>query len=381
MFEMASSFIYMEDPATCLGRPPPDGSVWRGTAETRALGAQMGTKNLVIILVPGGMGTTLSLSGTAVWDFNLFPPRLDGVRMITDPALLVPWLPLKPGNLLSVYDDFIAFLVSHGYVKGTDLFLWGYDWRRGMEANAVELANFVKTIILGSKKILFIAHSSGCMVVRWALLFGTAATPGVPMISNALVDSVVAAGPPMLGMARPFKDIVQMPSINDTFDTLFALLRLLYPALADQVSVPINKSLMTVTAQLEALAPNNIPILSGGSSPPSSSYGVFNWKGWPDELGSLLASVQATQGKLQATNWGGIKCTVVASQSHDTDTGYVLDNKDAYKSDLPVGKGDDSVLLSSAQAYCPSGNFVIVGERHRTLLDDPQTRTALAAMI
>jgi hypothetical protein len=337
--------------------------------------------SLVIILVPGGMGTTLSLSGTRVWDFNILPLRLDGVRMITDPALLVPWLPLKPGKLLSVYDSLINFLVSHGYVKDNDLFLWGYDWRQGMEANAVQLANFVNTINLGSKKILFIAHSSGCMVVRWALLFGTAAAPSVPMINNALVDSVVAAGPPMLGMARPFKDIVQMPKINDTFDTLFTLLRLLYPSLADQVSVPINKSLMAVTAQLEALPPNNIPILSGGSNPPSSIYGVFNWKGWPDELASLLASVQATQGKLQTANWGSVQCTVVASQSHETDTGYVLGTNDEYKSDLPTDKGDDSVLLSSAQAYCPNANFVIVGERHRTLLDDPLTRTALAAMI
>lgn len=337
--------------------------------------------NLVIILVPGGMGTTLSLSGTPVWDFNLFPPHLDGVRMITDPALLVPWLPLEPGNLLSVYDDLIKFLVNHGYVKDTDLFLWGYDWRQGMEANAVELAHLVKTINLGSKKILFIAHSCGCMVLRWALLFGTAATPSVPMINNALVDGVVAAGPPMLGMARPFKDIVQMPTINDTFDRLFALLRLLYPSLADQVSVPINKSLMAVTAQLEGLAPNNIPILSGGSSPPSSLYGVFDWKGWPVELRSLLTSVQATQAKLQTTNWGSVNCTVVASQSHDTDTGYVLGTKDEYKSDLPTAKGDDSVLLSSAQAYCPSGTLLLVGERHRTLLDDPKTRTLLATMI
>jgi hypothetical protein len=338
-------------------------------------------KNLVIILVPGGMGTTLSLSGTRVWDFNLFPPRLDGVRMIADPALLVPWLPLEPGNLLSVYDDLFNFLVNHGYVKDTDLFLWGFDWRQGMETNAVALADFVKTINLGGKKILFIAHSCGCMVVRWALLFDTPAAPGVPMIDNALVDSVVAAGPPMLGMASPFRDIVQMPRLNDAFDTLFALFRLLYPALADQVSAPINRSLMAVTAQLEGLPPNNIPILSGGSNPPPGLYGVFDWKGWPDELHSLRTSVQATQAKLQTTDWGNVNCTVVASKSHDTDTGYVLGTKDEYTSDLPTGKGDGAVLLESAQAYCPSGILVIVGERHRTLLDDPQARASLATMI
>ena len=335
--------------------------------------------NLVIILVPGGLGTTLSLSGMRVWDFNEFPPRLDGIRMITDPALLDPWLPLVSGNLVSVYDDLIDFLTQHGYVKNKNLFLWGFDWRRGMEANAHELANFVKSLNLGGKKILFIAHSSGCLVVRWALLFGTAANPGAPLVDSALVKSVVAAGPPMLGMACTFKDILRMPRINDTFDQLFALFKTVFPKLADQVSVPLKKSLMAVTAQLEVLPPNSIPILSGGSNP-TSPFGVFSWSGWPPELQSLYVSVQAATGKLQGADLG-VDCTVVASQSHTTDTGYVLDANDQYASDWPPGAGDDSVLLPSAEAYCPGGNLLIVDEHHRSLLDDPKTRKFLSSII
>jgi lecithin:cholesterol acyltransferase len=337
-------------------------------------------KNLVIILVPGGMGTTLSLGSKRVWDFE-FPFHLEGARMINDPALLVPWLPLAPGNLLSVYNDLVKFIVKHGYVKNTDLFLWGYDWRQGMAVSAQALADFVNSLNLAGKKILFITHSFGCMVLRWGLLFGTPANPGVPMIDSALVDQVVAAGPPMLGIAGAFKDLIRMPRINDIFDLLFSLLRAVDPSLAGLVSVPINKALMSLTAQLESLVPNNIPMLSGGSSPPVNPFGVFDWHAWPDELKSLRTAVQATQAQLQATNWGAVTCTVIASQNYATDTGYLLDGNDGYASDWPPADGDDAVLLTSAKAYCPTVAPLLVNERHRTLLDDPVARTFLDSII
>ena len=335
----------------------------------------MASTGFVIVVVPGGMGTKLSLKSTRVWDFEP-PTHFEGTRMIADPALLLPWLPLKPGGLLSAYDGLKKFFVKRGYVTGDDLFLWGYDWRLGMEVNAQALADFVANEIdLTARKLVFVAHSSGCMIVRWALLFGTGGA-AAPMIDNTLVDTVVAAGPPMLGMARPFKDLVQMPRINDTFDALFSLLKAVYPKTANEVELPINKSLMAVTAQLEGLAPNNIPILSGGSGL-VTPFGVFDWKGWPYELAALRTAVRATHTKLQSKPWGNVKCTIIASQDHDTETGYLLDGSDHYQSDWQLDPGDDSVLLASAQAYCPSAAPLLVKERHRTLLDDPDARTYL----
>src|SRR5262249_38398253 len=151
----------------------------------------------VIVLVPGGLGTRLSLDGMEVWNSDF-----SGVRMLINASLLDPWLSLGVGDLLDIYDDLINnFLVANqGYTVGTDLFLFGFDWRLGMEANALALANFVNGLALGGKKVLFIAHSSGCMVVRWALHMGTVNNPNIPLINNAIVDRVVAAGPPMLGI-------------------------------------------------------------------------------------------------------------------------------------------------------------------------------------
>ena len=325
------------------------------------------------------MGSVLSLGGTTVWNFELIPPHFEGMRMIIDPALLQPWLPLHSGRLLAVYDDLVSFLEDQGYTKNQDLYLWSFDWRLGMHANATKLAKFVNSINLAGRKLIFVAHSSGCMVVRAAL--HNASNVGPPLIDNSLVQLVVAAGPPMLGMASPFKNLIAMPSLDDTFDTLYSLLKITYPALADQVSVPINNSLMTVTAALEGIAPDNIPILSGGSGGTPPPFSAFDWAKWPVELDSLIKSVKATLVDLQATNWGGVSCTTIASDSHPTDTGYVLDTNDNYLSDWPTDAGDGSVLLGSAQAYCPTGNHIIVGARHRTLLDDPVSRQYLATVI
>jgi hypothetical protein len=338
----------------------------------------MASTDLVIVVVPGGMGTTLSLEGTGVWDFDP-PTHLEGARMIFNPALLLPWLPLKHGHVLAAYDDLKTFFVKRGYVKNDSLFMWGYDWRLGMEANAQALADFVNNEIdLTNRKLVFVAHSSGCMIVRWALLFGTGGS-STPMIDNTLVEIVVAAGPPMLGMARPFKDVAQMPRVNDAFDALFGLVKATYPKSAAFLSIPITKSLMTVTAQLEGLTPNNIPMLSGGSGV-TNPFGVLDWKGWPLELGALRGAIRTTHAKLQAKPWGSVSCQIIASQSHDTETGYHLDVNDEYQSDWYLDAGDDSVLLASAQAYCPSNAPLLVKERHRTLLDDADARTYLASI-
>lgn len=339
----------------------------------------MARPEIVIVLVPGGLGTKLSLCGIDVWDPDAGALHLiDAVRMILSPALLLPWLALQPQSLTGSYDETVAFLKSRDYVEGQNLFLYGYDWRLGMDSSAAELASFVSSRILpalGNRKLLFIAHSFGCMVVRWALLFGFPSNPSAPMIPGGCVERVIAAGPPMLGVASSFRDMVEMPSLQGTFDELFAALKAVLPDLAAQVQAPLNKSLMAVTSELHSMPPNQVPILQGGADPPGQGpYGVLDWSGWPIELVSLLASVKSVQDKLAATPWGSIPCTVIASQSHATDTGYVLDSDNRFHSALPPGPGDDNVLIQSALAYCPHGARVIVESTHRGLLDDQETR-------
>jgi len=118
--------------------------------------------------------------------------------------------------------------------------------------------------------------------------------------------------------------------------------------------------------------------LKGGKNPPAPIYGVFDWTGWPSELKSARDAAEAATLKQRSTPWGGVPCTIVAGNQQQTATGYVLDAQDHYQSDLSTTPlGDDSVLVSSALAYCSTADQLFVGERHRTLLDDPATRARL----
>jgi pimeloyl-ACP methyl ester carboxylesterase len=336
----------------------------------------MARSDIVIVLVPGGMGSTLTLDGLEVWNFELkLPPDLSGLRMILSPALLLPWVPLQPVRLLSVYDDFVAFLGSNGYTEAQhNLFLCPFDWRQGMKNAATLLANFINTTVvpnLGSKRILFITHSYGTMVTRWALTLGSPTDP----IDSSRVERVVAAGPYMLGIVSAFRNMLEMPNLATMFNDLFDLLKAANPALADQVQVPLSNSLMASTAQLESLP--TFPILQGGANPPPvQPYLAFDWSGWPPELVSLRNSVQTNLQNLAQAAWPNIPRTVFASSSYSTDTGYVLDSSNQIQSHW-VGSGDGVVLIESALAYCGPGEDVTVSYPHEELLDDPALRSFL----
>ena len=338
----------------------------------------MARNDIVIVMVPGGMGSTLTLDGRVVWNFELtLPPDVSGLHMIFNPALLLPWLPLRAGRLLSVYDDFLAFLGSQAYSQQQqNLFLFPFDWRQGMKVAAEALADFVKTRVipnLAGRKILFITHSYGTMVTRWALTVGAAA----PLIDPMLVERVVAAGAYMLGIVPAFRNMVEMPNLNSIFNDLFALLKTADPALAAQVQAPLSRSLMAVTAQLESLA--TFPILQGGiNPPPGQPYRAFDWSGWPAELASLMGAVQQNLQNLANAPWPNVPRTVFASGNHPPDIGYVLDLNDQIQSHS-VAPGDGVVLLQSALAYCALGEEVTVSYQHEELLNDPVARQFLVS--
>jgi pimeloyl-ACP methyl ester carboxylesterase len=338
----------------------------------------MARNDIVIVLVPGAMGSSLNLGTTEVWNFSLLPPNANGVAMFIDPALLLPWLPLRAGGLLSVYDDFIGFLGNRGYsVPRQNLFLFPYDWRQGMPRAATALANYVNQAIvpnLAGRRIVFVTHSYGCMVARWALTLPVAG----PMIAAAHVERVLAAGPPMLGIPGAFWDMLQMPKLGTVFTDLFNIFQFLYQALAADVQVPISNTLMAVTAQLEVLP--TYPILQGGANPPNPppmQYSAFEWDGWPAELDALMNTVQANLNSIALAPWPlGVDLTVFASNGFPTDAGYSLNAADQIQATLS-GLGDDTVLHNSALAFCAPGQDVLVNFRHEQLLDDPITSNFL----
>lgn len=331
----------------------------------------MARADTVIVLVPGGMGSTLNLGTVELW--NSTPTAL---AMVLDPALFLPWLPLTPGSLVTVYDDFVSFLNSLGYSTDLqNLYLFAYDWRQGLPLCASNLAQFVNTQVapnLAGRKIVFISHSYGCMVTRWAILLPP---PAYPIDQNS-ISRVVAAGPHMLGIPNSFRNLIAMPELSTAFDLLFAAAQILLPAYAGVVQTALCRTLPAVTAMLESLP--TYPILQSGSAAASPLFTVWGWGGWPPELQSLIAAVQADLLSIANAPWGQIPITVLMSETSQTDTGYILGPDNMLLSSLPPGPGDGAVLSQSAKAYCSQpGQEVYLSYSHETLLDDPVGRDFL----
>jgi pimeloyl-ACP methyl ester carboxylesterase len=333
----------------------------------------MALADRVIVLVPGGMGSTLSLGGVGVWNSTVA-----GLAMVLDPALFLPWLPLTPGSLVTVYDGFLNFLNGHGYSTGQqNLYLFPYDWRQGLPVCASKLVQFVNAQVvpnLGLRKILFISHSYGCMVTRQAILD----PPGAAVINQNLIKGVVAAGPHMLGIPGSFRNLIAMPELTTLFNLLFGAAQILLPAYANVVKEALCRTLTAVTAMLESMP--TYPILQGGSTNPAAPFTVWDWVGWPPELTSAITAVQQDLQAIANTAWDpATQVIVLMSKSTQTDTGYILGPDDQLLYNYPTALGDGAVLAPSATAYCsPNGQVVdTLTNLHENLLDDPDGRDYL----
>lgn len=308
----------------------------------------MASKANPVVFVPGILGSELQVASATVWAAG---PA--AVRAIITPSFFLPWLPADSGAPVSTYDDFIDFLEAKGYGRGTDLFPFGYDWRVGIEAAANALAQYVvNTVQLRhGGSVLFIAHSLGCLVVRWALVKN--------LVDPNKVELVVAAGPPSLGSARAFKSMVEMPNISDLFDRIFRRVQQGFPNLAKRREIALTKTLMSLTSLLELMPPRGIPILSDGSQ----IFSAFEWPGWPTELSALRSRVEHTQAELRSGQWpSNVPRKLIASEETPTDTGYVFDISDPFdlKYKLPEEEGDGRVLIDSARDFGTDENELLV---------------------
>jgi hypothetical protein len=336
--------------------------------------------NTVLVFVPGGMGSQLELGKDLVWNDGVVG-WLDSLKMIRNPAMALPWVPLNAPACLSFYDSFISFLGECGYTKDIgNLLVWPYDWRISFEETGNRLNSEINRKLseeFRGKKIVFICHSLGCMVVRWALLYSK------PDIRSS-VERVIAAAPPGLGIPAVFREMLEL-TIGSTWLQSKALAAI--KAISRyNIDIPIIRVARAVTSLLDLLPPDSMPILTTGDG---GQIGTFAWKGWPDELSELRKSVLARRAR-RASSWKPISRTLIASNQHSTESAYVLKRGDDAIAFKRWDKGDESVTYISARAYMdltPADQVklpdteVLVASPHGGLLDDSAARTAIANLI
>jgi hypothetical protein len=314
-----------------------------------------------VVLVPGIMGSRLSLSGWTVWDESIVASRA-----IFNPSLFNSWIPLESGPPVSAtYGNLIRWITIRKGYGPDDFFAFGYDWRAGIEGAAAELQRFVENKVRRGSQIIFLAHSLGCLVVRWSILEG--------MIPPEKIKLIIAAGPPFLGAPKAFKSVIELPDINASLNNLVRMARFVRPSIADQITIPVIKSLMGVKSLLEIMPPRGMPVLNEGGQ---QLLSAFQWRGWPSSLSGEVAQADQVQARLASGTWtSGLPRKLIVSDKSPTETGYYIDPADQFSISacLATEPGDGTVLIESARAFGSDEPELLVDSLHQQLLNDQIT--------
>lgn len=88
------------------------------------------------------------------------------------------------------YNGIIKSFKNAGYVEGTNLFVFPYDWRKNLDRLADDLNSFIESKNLGADKFDIVGHSMGGLVARaYAQKYGL-----------AKIDKILTAGSPHFGV-------------------------------------------------------------------------------------------------------------------------------------------------------------------------------------
>ena len=170
-----------------------------------------------VILIPGITGTylyknyddekeiwpnidqlVLSLTDSFLYDLSL---NIDGSENLE--KSLIPKDIIRGVDLagVHVFDKLIEELEDNGgYIEGTDLFVFPYDWRRSTDFNASFLKEKIDKIILetGASKVDIIAHSMGGLIAKNYIFYN----------GKEEIDQLVFLGTPQLGAPKAFKALM-----------------------------------------------------------------------------------------------------------------------------------------------------------------------------
>jgi pimeloyl-ACP methyl ester carboxylesterase len=100
---------------------------------------------------------------------------------------------------IDVYDGLLSSLQSAGYEKGSNLYVYCYDWRKDVHENANSLAAYILSQILPNQppgtQVDLVGHSMGGLIAR-----ATAADVMLPKI-----DKVITVGSPHAGATMAYR--------------------------------------------------------------------------------------------------------------------------------------------------------------------------------
>ena len=187
-----------------------------------------------VIIVPGIMGTKLSKKYGdmgEIWpavDTLIASPSddfLDDLSLGRD-GTEDPSRPMAVGDIIrsiqppvgsadDTFDGLISTFETAGYVEGTDLFVFPYDWRLSLDTDAAQLKAKIDSVISssGAPQVDIIAHSLGGLVVK----------DYISESGSADIQSLAFIGTPHLGAPKAAKTILYGDDMGISFGPIHIL--------------------------------------------------------------------------------------------------------------------------------------------------------------
>lgn len=119
------------------------GGFWSSLSINSIMSGSLEDKRVPVVVVPGHQAT---------WNF----PAMLGLPGTNE------W---RIPSFIKVYDDLLSSLRNSGYVDNTDLFVFGYDWRKNLDNLSDDLNTYINNLGL-SQKVKIVGHSYGGLVAR-----------------------------------------------------------------------------------------------------------------------------------------------------------------------------------------------------------------------
>lgn len=105
-------------------------------------------------------------------------------------------------GVVGIYGSFLDRLADLGYREGQDLFVYPYDWRKGIGEAAAGLHGVVQAALErnpGAGGVILVGHSMGALVAR----------DYIRRTQGAGVQALIAVGAPWLGAPMAYKALVR----------------------------------------------------------------------------------------------------------------------------------------------------------------------------
>src|SRR6266498_962177 len=165
----------------------------------------------------GGTFSSVYAAGEKVWvnTFQIVLPGdddyLDALKLQSDGMTPVAPAVQASGVYWDAYGDLVDYLQRQGYVMGTDLWLFPYDWRQDVEVTSRSMDALITQALVAAnggqpdpaawsiRRVDIVAHSLGGLVGRAYI-----ADPA----RAARVDQLITLGSPQFGATKALKALV-----------------------------------------------------------------------------------------------------------------------------------------------------------------------------